>query len=137
MIVLMRSAWRRISSTGEFQVGSSFSIVGERVEIAADDGQRRAQLVRGIRDEILAHRLQLLLAADVAHHQQLALGRAGAHDVEREPAIDRPGPAPPTPSVGTPVLQVLDEVRMPHQVLDADAEIALAPQPAAIRAARC
>ena len=34
-------------------------VVGERIEVAIDDGERRAQLVRCVRDEIAARALEL------------------------------------------------------------------------------
>ena len=58
-------------------------IIGQRVEIARDHGQRRAQLVRGIGDEILAHGLEAHLARHIAHQQQRLAGAVG-HDLQRE-----------------------------------------------------
>ena len=40
----------------------------EGLEITGDHGERRAQLVRGIGDEILAHLLEAHFARDVAQH---------------------------------------------------------------------
>ncbi len=51
-------------------------IVLQRLEVAAEDGQRRAQLVRDIGDELLPHDLELLDARDVVKNHDRAAGVA-------------------------------------------------------------
>src|SRR5690606_11768091 len=105
-------------------------VLRKRIEIAGDDRERRAQLMRRVRDEILAHRLEPLLAADVADDQQLAHAGVGAHDMKRQPAASSmPDIVHDDPLFGFAWLEVLEEVRVANEVLDPNAEIALAPQP--------
>ena len=72
---------------------AGFELIEGHRGIAADHGQRRAELVRGIRHEVLAHRIQPRLTRDVAHQQQREAGFSRRHEIEHEPAVgtDQPG----------------------------------------------
>ena len=51
--------------------GSRRAVVAEhQLDVAEDRGQRRAQLVRDEREEVLLRALGLALAGDVAHDEQ-------------------------------------------------------------------
>ena len=86
MMRVMRSVWRRISAIGRRELAEA-RVGAEGLEIARDHGERRAQLVRGVGDEILAHLLEAHLARDVAQHEQ-ALVLAVGDELEREVALD-------------------------------------------------
>ncbi len=126
----MRSAWRRMSATGSRHSAPIPSSLRQLVEVAGDHGERRAQLVRGVGDEVLAHLLEPHLARDVAHqHQEL---RAGRDHEQREPgiaaldvhddAVAAVGPA-----------EVGRELRVAHQVRDRYADVHLAPEAEKVR----
>ena len=57
---------------GRVPCGIEILIVRQRIEVAGDDRERRAQLMRGIGHEILADRLDAHFATDIAHDQQLS-----------------------------------------------------------------
>ena len=121
MMRVMRSVWRRISAIGLGEL-AQVRIDAEILEIARDHGERRTQFVRSIGDEILAHLFEAHLARDFAQHQQalvLAIrdelegdvpfgGRIDAHD-ERQRILA--------------AAQVTHEIRMAHEVVDAQAQV--------------
>ena len=55
-----------------------FGLVDQRFGVALDRGQRRAQLVRDVGDEIAADLIRLAQVGDVVHHEHRAA--AGRHD---------------------------------------------------------
>jgi hypothetical protein len=55
-------------------------IIGESVQVARDHGERRAQLVRSVGHEILAHGLDAHLARHIACKEQRLTGPVG-HDL--------------------------------------------------------
>ena len=99
-------------------------LVRELVEVAGDHGERRAQFVRGIGDEVLAHLLEPHLARHVAHQHQELLARRD-HE-QREPGVaslyvDDDAVAAGLGEVGR-------ELRVADQVRDRDADVDLAPE---------
>ena len=103
-------------------------IFGERIEVAAHDGQRRAQFVRGIGHEIPAHAFEPRFAGDVADDQQLQVAPAGRDEVEGEPAIAEVRHVDARPRTPAAAGNVFHELRLPDQVVDADAVVELAAQ---------
>ncbi len=69
------------------QIAIERRIVRKRLEIARDHRERRAQLVRGAGDEVLAHVLEAHLARYIAHQQQV-LAFAIRHELHREIVVD-------------------------------------------------
>ena len=65
------------------------SAVAERLGVALDRRERRAQLVRDVGDEVAPHAIQLLGLGDVAHHDDGALLRAEGRSGERQRATNR------------------------------------------------
>ena len=102
-------------------------IVAESLEIARDHGERGAQLVRGVGDEVAPHRLEPHLARHVAYQQQQLPVSVRDH-LQRQVRV-RGGRLPDHHRVGE-VLprQVARELGLPQQVLDPHAEVAGAPQ---------
>ena len=94
----------------------------EGLEITGDHGERRAQFVRGIGDEVLAHLLETHLARHVAQHQQ-ALILAIRNELEGHVAFDVRVDAHDDGQRILPAAQVLHEIRMAHQVVDAQAQV--------------
>ncbi len=89
--------------------------------------------MRRVRDEVLAHRIEPRLGRHVAHQQQLRTGRIGGHQPEGQPQLPvlRKPDARRYPL--TFAIEVFDEIRNPHQVVDPQAivHLALEIQPAA------
>ena len=92
--------------------------------------------MRGVRDEVLAHRVEPRLGGYVANQQQLGTGRIGGHQPERQPQLTVSRKPDPRRSSFAFAVQVLDEIRHPHQVVDPQAvvRLALEIEPAARRA---
>ena len=84
-IRVIRSAWRCISATGARQVSGIVAVLVQRVEIPADDRERRAQLVRSVRHEVAARALDVLLVRDVANDRE-SLILAVRDDLHVQPA---------------------------------------------------
>ena len=81
----MRSACRCISATGVRQASGISGSSAQRVDVAADDRQRRPQLVRRVGHEVAPRSLELYLVRDVADDRE-ALVLAVGNDLHREPA---------------------------------------------------
>src|SRR5690606_12495368 len=97
-------------------------VLPERVEIAANHGQRRAQLVRCIRDEIAAHRLELHLPGDVAHDREpLILPVRDQRD--REPRV-LPHRRRDRHLLALRRREIAHEIRVTDEIVDAVADVA-------------
>ena len=96
-------------------------VVAESIEVAADHGERRAQLVRRVRDEVAARTLELNLTRDVAHDRE-ALVLAVRDDLHREPARLLPRRRNHD-ALARRRAEVSDEIRMSQQVVEPVADI--------------
>ena len=102
-------------------------VLAERVDVARDHCQRRAQFVRGIRDKILAHRLEANLARDIAHQQQLLASAVRDH-VQRNVHLGRQRRAHHDRLRELAHGEVAAEVRVAYEVVDALAVVDFATQ---------
>jgi hypothetical protein len=103
-------------------------VVGHRVEIAGNHGQRGAQLVRGIRDEILAHCLEPHLPGHIPCQEQ-RLARPIRDHLQREIQLHLDGwPDDQRQRKVVPV-QIMDELRRADQIVDPQTDIDRTPQP--------
>ncbi len=122
MMAFMRCACARMSRIGPAQARIDGRIVGQGVQVARNHRQRRAQLVRGIGDEVLAHRLQAHLPGDIAHQQQ-RLAAAVGHHLQRQVQIQlhrRPDHQRHRKIIA---VQVVHELRRADQIVDSQAHI--------------
>ena len=121
MMRVMRSVWRRISAMGSREL-AQVRVDAEVLQVARDHRQRRAQLVGGVGDEVLAHLLEAHLARDFAQHQQalvLAIGDELKGDVPLGGRID----AHDERKRMLAAAQVAHEIRMTHEVVDPQAQV--------------
>ena len=100
--------------------GREPALLAELVEIARDHGERRAQFMRGIRDEVLAHLLEPRLARHVAHQQQ-ELAASGDDD-QRQPGLAALH-ADHDAVAASAAPEVIGELGLPDQVLDRHAAV--------------
>ena len=61
-----------MTSRNFFRCGDSIGLLHERFDVAAHGGERSAQLVRHIRDEIAAHAIDAAQIADIVKHEHRA-----------------------------------------------------------------
>ena len=122
MMAFMRCACARMSRIGPAQAGSMRGIIGQRIEVARNDRQRRAQLVRGVGDEVLAHGLEAHLAGDIAHQQQRLPGAVG-HQLQREIQVGLHRRADDQGHREIIPVQIVHELRRANQIVDPQAEI--------------
>ena len=74
----MRWVWRAMIPRNRLRSVLVGVAVGERLDVAADRGQRRAQLVRDVGDEVAADLIGAPQLGDVVQHQDDAVRhRAG------------------------------------------------------------
>ena len=76
----MRCAWRCISSSGVAQRRIDGIVLQQRFQVAGHHRQRRAQFMRRIGHEILAHGFQRHLVGNIAHQHQVLVA-AVRHDL--------------------------------------------------------
>ena len=105
-----------------FRELAELRIDAEVLEVPRDHGEWRTQFVRSIRDEILAHLLEAHLARDVTQHQQ-ALVLAIRDELERDVPFGRRIDAHDQRQRMLAAAQVTHEIRMAHEVVDAQAQI--------------
>ena len=122
MMTFMRCAWARMSLIGPAHAASTRRIVGQGVEVARYHRQRGAQLVRGIRDEILAHGLEAHLAGHVAHQQQRLPGSVGNH-LQRQMQVHLHRRTDDQRHRKIIAVQIVHEFRRADQVVDAQADV--------------
>ena len=111
-----------MSRIGPAQAESIDGIIGQGVEVARDDRQGRAQFVRGIGDEILAHGLEAHLPGDIAHQQQ-RLPRAVRNQLQRQIQIDLHRRANDQGQREIIAVQIVYEFRRANEIVDPQAEI--------------
>ena len=97
--------------------------VGDRLEEPAHHRERRLQLVRHVRHEVAAHRLQAFPLRDVAREEELLVLPVG-HDPEREHQLLAVREAQRERLAVRAALQVGDEVRVADEVEDRLAGVA-------------
>ncbi len=86
-------------------------------QITRDDGERRAQFMGDVGNEILAHLLQLMQPGDIADQQQvLAIAVAGDVELQADAIVHRRGQLQRLVVVAA--VEVLLERRVTHQIAD-------------------
>ena len=102
-------------------------IIGQRIKVSGNHGQRRAQLMRCIGDEVLAHRFQAHLAGHIVHQQQGLAASVGDH-LQRQISINlyrRPDDQRQCEVIA---VQIMRKLRGADQVVDSQAHIDRPPQ---------
>ena len=87
----------------------------DQVEIAVHDRQRRAQLVRDVRDEIAAHLLEAHQLADVARDQQRLIARI-ADQAQVEPQVLVAGRGQVAQRIDAAAAQPVDDARRAQEI---------------------
>ncbi len=128
MMAFMRCAWARMSRMGPCPGRIHRWIIREGVQVSGDHRQRRAQLVRGIGDEVLAHRLEAHLPRHIAHQQQ-RLAAAVGHHLQRQEHIELHRRTDDQRHRKIIAVQVVRELRGANQIVDAQAHVHRPPQP--------
>ena len=111
-----------MSLMGPDQAGSMAGSSAKVSKIAGNHRQGRAQLMRGIGDEVLAHGLQAHLPSHIAHQQQ-GLAAAVGHHLQRQIQIHLHRRANHQRHREIIAVQIVHELRRADQIVDPQADV--------------